>query len=294
MKSSDLVRILNPQSSSLRSALFVALLVCSLAGSSLAAAADVAQAAGLTLQAGDHVCFIGNTLAERMQHDGWVETLIQSRFPQHQLVFRNLGFSGDELTLRLRSSNFGSPDDHLTFNRADVIFAFFGYNESFGGEEGLAKFKSDLEGFVRGTLGKQYNGKSAPRLVLFSPIAHEDLGDPNLPDGSENNDRLAMYTAAMAEVAAANDVPFVDLFGPTRKLYEQSSKPLTINGIHLNHEGNRLVAEVIDQSLFADQRVRREPQTLEKLRQAVLDKNFYPGLFMNLGILEPPRASKRL
>jgi hypothetical protein len=33
----------------------------------------------LPLQDGDTVCIIGNALAERMQHDGWVETHIQSQ-----------------------------------------------------------------------------------------------------------------------------------------------------------------------------------------------------------------------
>ena len=43
------------------------------------------------------LCIIGNSLAERMQPDGWLEALIQARFPKHELVFRNLGFSGDEV-----------------------------------------------------------------------------------------------------------------------------------------------------------------------------------------------------
>jgi putative heme-binding domain-containing protein len=238
-------------------------------------AADEAPPADrLKVHRGDHICIIGNTLADRMQHDGWLETLFQSRFPKHQLVFRDLGFSGDELTLRLRSANFGSPDRWLNFNRADVIFAFFGYNESFDGVEGLDKFKKDLANFITQTLRQKYNGKTAPRLVLFSPIAHEDLHDPNLPDGSANNKRLKLYCAAMAEVARANQVVFVDLFGPTQQLYRKASKPLTINGIHLTENGNRLLAEVIDNALFS-RKVKRDPEALKKLRRAILDKNFY-------------------
>src|SRR5207244_6793162 len=113
--------------------------------------------------------------ADRMQHDGWLETYFSSRFPKHQLVFRNLGFSGDELTTRLRSFDFGSPDRWLTANKSDVVFAFFGYNESFGGEAGLPNFKKELDGLIKPTLGQKYNGKSAPRLVLLSAIDHEDL-----------------------------------------------------------------------------------------------------------------------
>src|SRR5437667_3378528 len=93
-----------------------------------------AHSAPFELKKGDRICIIGNTLADRMQHDGWLETLLQSRFPKLQLVLRDLGFSGDELTHRLRSAMFGSPDEWLSKEKADVVFAFFGYNESFGGQ----------------------------------------------------------------------------------------------------------------------------------------------------------------
>lgn len=227
------------------------------------------------LRKGDRVCFIGNTLAERMQHGGWLETLLQVRFPDHELVVRNLGFSGDELTQRLRSAGFGSPDEHLAFNKADVVFAFFGYNESFGGEAGLAKFKQDLADFVQHTRAQRYNGESPPRLVLFSPIAHEDLGDPNLPDGSENNRRIALYTDAMKEVAESLGCAFVDLYRPTLDLYARIDVPLTINGIHLNDLGDRNLAFSIDEALFGPAAEPPDSERLDAVRAAVLEKNFY-------------------
>ena len=55
--------------------------------------ASLANADGLELKKGDHICIVGGTLAERMQHYGWLETLIHARFPEHELVFRNLGYS---------------------------------------------------------------------------------------------------------------------------------------------------------------------------------------------------------
>src|SRR5262249_5664838 len=130
------------------------------------------------VKTGDHICIIGNSLADRMQHSGWLESFLYARFPDAQLVFRNLGFSGDELTVRLRSEGFGSPDDWLKKEQADVIFAFFGYNESFQGPAGLARFREDLDKFIKDTRGQKYNGKTAPRLVLFSPIAAEKHPDP--------------------------------------------------------------------------------------------------------------------
>jgi putative heme-binding domain-containing protein len=229
----------------------------------------------LRIRPGDHITIIGNTLADRMQHDGWLETFFQSRFPKHKLVFRDLGFAADELTIRLRSAGFGSPDEWLAKLHTDIVFAFFGYNESFGGKAGLPKFKQDVADFIQHTLTQKYNGKTAPRLVLFSPIAHENLHDRNLPDGKANNRRLALYTAAMAEVARAHQVPFVDLFTPTKKRYAHAGEHLTINGIHLNQRGNRFVAEAIDQALFPPgPQPKRDARALAKLRRAIMDKNF--------------------
>jgi hypothetical protein len=133
-------------------ALALALIQIVPAGGRSAAAREQTGAAGakspatFELRPNDHICIVGNTLAERMQYDGWLETMLHARFPKHQLVFRNLGFSGDELDTRLRSQNFGTPDEWLsgradpiggykenrfegTNTKADVIFAFFGYNE---------------------------------------------------------------------------------------------------------------------------------------------------------------------
>src|SRR4051794_3658015 len=209
--------------------------------------ATLAQAGPLVLKKGDRISIVGNTLAERMQHHGWLETYLHTRFPEHDLVFRNLGFSGDEITTRLRSQNFGSPDQWLTKTKTDVVFAFFGYNESYAGEQGLAAFKNDLADFIKHTTSQKYNGLTPPRLVLFSPIAHENLKSPNLPDGLANNARLSLYTAVMADVARSHQVAFVDLFQPTADLYAKSPTPLTINGIHLTTQGNELVARAIDE-----------------------------------------------
>src|SRR5437764_8491590 len=94
----------------------------------------------LELKSGDHIAIIGNTLADRFQHSGWFETFIYSKYPNLDLVFRNLAVAGDEVALRHRPADFGSADDWLKKVQADVIFAFFGFNESFHGSDGLAKF----------------------------------------------------------------------------------------------------------------------------------------------------------
>jgi len=101
---------------------------------------------------------------------------------------------------------------------ANVILAYWGFNESFKGAAGLADFKQALDEYLKKQLAADY-GKGHPKIVLLSPIAHENVKDPtDYPDGAANNKNLALYTQAMAEVAKANDVQFVDLFAASQQL----------------------------------------------------------------------------
>ncbi|MBN9522140.1 HEAT repeat domain-containing protein, partial [bacterium] len=261
------------------------------------------------LDRGDHVCIIGNTLAERMQHDGWLETFLHARLPEHDLTFRNLGFSGDEVggytanpdfNKRLRSQDFGTADQWLAgaapvpqpnsvgdksvvkANRfenvgtnADVIFAFFGNNESWAGEAGLPQFRQQVGDFIAHVTGQRYNGRSAPRLVLFSPVPFENHHSPNLPRGDEQNKNLALYTAAMKDVAAKANVPFVDLFTPMQGRYTTAKERLTINGVHLAEGGNRALAQAVDAALFPNDGKYLPPpdDVLNRIRPAVVERN---------------------
>src|SRR4051794_24885197 len=103
----------------------------------------------LKLEKGDHVVIIGNTLAERMNYFGNFETLLHSRFPEHNLYVRNLGWSADEISLRPRSKDYWDHNNNLGNHRPHVLIAMFGFNESFAGPAGVARFEADLEGFLK-------------------------------------------------------------------------------------------------------------------------------------------------
>ncbi len=158
-----------------------------------------------------------------------------------------------------------------------MILYFFGYNESFAGEDGLEQFKEDMTRLVEETKTKNYSGDGPPRIVLVSPIAFEPQipergGDPNLPDGSAENDRLELYTGGLKSVAEATDVGFVNLFRPTLKLFKNADERLTLNGARLNAAGYARLAPLLDAGLFGE-------GTPEKANPAVVaeldDKNFH-------------------
>lgn len=199
----------------------------------------------LKLERGARIAFIGNGLFERMQEHGWFEAMVLQRFAKEELVLRTLAWPGDELTVQPRPEAFGDLHEHLKAQQADVIFAAYGFNESFAGAAALPQFERDLAQFIVSLKLRRYNGKSPPHVVLVSPIAHEDLRNPNLPDGKDSNARLKLYSEAMARVAKRCGAAFVDVLTPTRVAMAATSKSaaLTDNGIHLNAAGYRLFAE---------------------------------------------------
>ena len=143
---------------------------------------------------GDRIAILGNGLADRMQHDGWTEALLQSELAGQEVSFRNMSLSGDRPNSYPRSKGFLEMNDYLRHVKADAVFAMFGYNESFDGEKGTSRYKQDLLNFIKNIRETKANGESLPRIVLFSPIAFQNLKDRNLPRGKLQNRNLALYT----------------------------------------------------------------------------------------------------
>ncbi|WP_348073097.1 PVC-type heme-binding CxxCH protein [Dyadobacter sp.] len=241
---------------------------------------------GFTPKKGDHIILLGNTFADRMRHYGYFETILQKNYPNKQLTLRNMGWSADEVGLQPRPLNFpgfGEKTSRLTEGKkevkfqgythegeriimpvplnfqglnqdlsdqkADIILLCFGMNEAFKGAAGIPQFEKDLHAFIQNLQNNQYNGRSAPTLVLVSPIAHENLGG-HLPDPAEHNKNLELYTKTMQKTANAKGLYFIDLFTTSiARAKLKNQPPITINGIHLNDAGYRLAAEWMGNSL---------------------------------------------
>ncbi len=236
------------------------------------ALATAAEGISPALQKGDHIAIIGGGLADRMQHDGTLEAMLVKANPTYDLVFRNLGFTGDEVNQRDRSESFGSPDDWLKRAKADVVWAFFGFNESFAGPAGVDAFKGQLHQLIHQTEAANYSGKGAPRLVLFSPIAAEKGVDPDWKNPTAINANVALYSAAIAEVAKHMGVPYVDLFTLSQEAYAKAKAPLTINGIHLSDAGYEALAPAMFKALAGTGAPALDAD-VKRIRAAVQDRN---------------------
>ncbi len=222
---------------------------------------------------GESVVILGGGLADRLQHTGWLEAYLQADLAGQHVSFRNHGYTGDRVDHRPRNQGFLSADDYLTLSKATTVFAMFGYNASFDGDP-LA-FRAALDSWIDHTRAQDYSGKGAPRIVLFSPIAAEDQRNPNFANAGELNDQLGAISSAMKAVAKEKDVLFVDLFTPTLHHFSMMAKePMTINGVHLNEAGSRVVGALIAKAIYG-QDTTQTNERLESIRAAVLDKNWH-------------------
>ena len=208
------------------------------------------NAAESPVRPGDHVAFVGNTFADQLRSHGYLETLLLQRSAGNPVSIRNLGWAGDMLSARDRPTNFPTEASTLEAHKTDVIIACFGMGESFAGKAGLAEFKKQLNAFIASHRARKYNGRSAVRLVLVSPIAYENLG-AQTPRWQERNREISAYARLMNETTANAGVPFIDLYGPTAVLMKGKNTPkLTDNGINLNDYGYWCVSRALADALL--------------------------------------------
>ncbi|MFN5333349.1 MAG: PVC-type heme-binding CxxCH protein, partial [Bacteroidota bacterium] len=254
----------------------------------------------LELRKGTRIALVGNNLGSRMMEYGGLETELHLRYPDSTLFIRNLCDPGDTPGFRPRSGTndpwafpgaeqyqdeyatpsgsegfLEKPDQWLTRLQADVVIGFFGFNESFQGEEKLPLFKEELEAWILHSKAQRYNGKAAPQLALVSPIAFEDLSSvKDVPDGKKENENLQRYTEAMEEVAKKHQVVFVDAFTPSKSWYQASEEPLTIDGSQLTEEGYEKLSVLLADKIFGEASTKAEANR-DLIDQAVLEKNWF-------------------
>ncbi len=206
---------------------------------SMAAQGD--ESPRFVLNDGDRIVLVGDTLVERDQRYGYLETMLTLQNPEKNLTFRNLGWSGDTVS-GLSRAGFDPPEagyrqliEQVLAAKPTVLIVGYGMADSFDGEAGLSRFVVGLNRLLDAVAATR------ARVVLLSPIAHTRLGAP-WPDPSAHNAMLERYGRSIAEVARSRGAWFIDLFEPFRAREAQGRAPITDDGIVLNEAGYRFLA----------------------------------------------------
>ncbi len=205
-------------------------LLCCIPAVFLTAPAGAAER--LELKDGDRVVLIGGTLIEREQRYGYWETALTAAFPDRDVTFRNLGWSGDTVWGEARAG-FDTPREgyqrlvrQTLALKPTVIVVGYGSNESFAGQPGVPRFREQLKKLLDDL------APAKARIVLLAPPLVDRPtwkgGDPNARDTD-----IKTYTLALEQIAYNRGLIFVNEFcqrhGP--------AFPLTGNGLHLTAYG---------------------------------------------------------
>jgi putative heme-binding domain-containing protein len=224
---------------------------------------------------------IGDTLIEREGAYGFIEERLTTQFPERNIQFRNLGWSGDTPQGTARASfDFDKPGKGFEKLKEDILAArpsvvILGYGMASSLEKPAAtpaRFKAEMLQLMDAIQAVTTN--SSVRFILLSPIRHEEFG-MDAEEIAKHNVTLGQYTKVLEEIADSRNCAFVSLFDALAR--SEKTGALTDNGIHLNGRGYARAAEVIAQGLGWEAEnsrlAARGELPLEELRQAILKKN---------------------
>ncbi|MFD3002450.1 SGNH/GDSL hydrolase family protein [Pontibacter toksunensis] len=221
-------------------------------------AAVEASGAAFELQNGDRVVFLGNSLFENDLPYGYLEYTLTTRWPNRDVTYRNIGWSGDTVWGEARSY-ISSPSaydllmEQLTKAQPTIVFIAYGANEALEGEAGLPRFKQGLTQLL-----DKVNELGA-KAILLSPIPVMAAGTAeNL---EQRNAMLELYASAVAKTASDRGLKFIDVFNPL--LERSKNATLSDNGLHLNENGYYHLASTIEDELGL------APRSKESVRLAV-------------------------
>lgn len=236
------------------------------------------------LKKGDRVVFLGNSLFENDFQYGYLELALATRWPDRDLTFRNLGWTGDNVYGVARSTITNPPTgyellmQHLTKAQPTVVFLAYGGIEAQDGEAGLPSFKEGLNKLL-----DKIDSLGA-RAILLSPIPI--LSSDSAANQTSRNAMLEVYSAAIAKTAAERGKRFVDIFKPIQEIGKQ--KTITENGIHLNETGYYYLTTILENKLGLPPRTKPVTITMSKNTNPTftIDEPYLP--------LPPPETGDRI
>jgi lysophospholipase L1-like esterase len=202
-------------------------------------------AAPFALKDGDRVVFVGNSLFENELEFGYLELALTTRWPNRNVTYRNIGWTGDTVWGDARSyiNNPPSPYEllleQLTQAQPTVVFVGYGAIEAQEGEAGLSRFSQGLNQLL------DKIEELGAKAILVSPVPL--LAAAAAEDAGPRHAMLERYAAAIAKAAASRGHRFIDIFNPLLEL--NKTVKLSDNGLHLNENGYYHLASVFEKGL---------------------------------------------
>lgn len=206
----------------------------------LATVLTIPAAAKPLVKSGEKIAFLGDsiTAAGWANPKGYVRLVIaglKANGIDPQAIPAGIsGHKSNEMLERLNRDVISKHPDWMTLS--------CGVNDVWHGAKGipLDQYKTNITAIV-----DQCQAKGIKVMILTATVIGEDLQN-------DNNKKLAAYNDFLRTLARKKQCPLADL----NKTFQQALKAsppkdghiLTVDGVHMNSDGNRLMAQVILQT----------------------------------------------
>ena len=244
--------------------------------SACAPSSEHASVPRLQPEEGDRIVFLGNAFFEEAVRYGELETSLALRWPDRNLSFRNIGWSGDTVfghsrTFGRRGAKFGGPEagfdrmsQHLAELDPDIVFVTYGFNESFGDAAGLEAFRKGAQRLL------EMLGALDSDIVLLSPSPMETGFGAPAEYVEERNAFLQSYSEEMKALAASRGLAYVDLLNSLKS----EAKTYSTDGIHPSGDGYRRISNIVAEALGLPEPIARlDSEEASLIRTEIIEKN---------------------
>jgi lysophospholipase L1-like esterase len=206
----------------------------------------VGCAAGIPLRKGNRIVFFGDSITEQgVKPNGYimlVKNELNARHPDQEIEIIGTGVSGDRVPDLVRR-----VAEDVIDPRPAIVVIYIGINDvwhwALQGHQGTPK--DQYESNLREVIARiQYAGA---KVILCTPSVIGEKRDGTNPQDAMLNE----YAAISRKIALDLGVRLCDLrkaFVDYLKVHNKEDKEkgvLTTDGVHLNDEGNKLVAQEI-------------------------------------------------
>ncbi len=207
----------------------------------LLASQAAGQQGGFQLKQGQTIVFLGDSITQAgAQPEGYVSLFkLFCGVNGYAVRVLNAGVSGHKSNDMLERL-----DRDVLAHHPDWVSISCGVNDVWHGERGvpLPDYKKNMTEMV----DRCVRGGAKVLLLTATPI-YENLNSPE-------NQKLRGYNAFLRELAKEKELLLCDLFRAFAGVYQAKTseeKVLTVDGVHMNGRGNRLMAREILRALGA-------------------------------------------
>lgn len=203
------------------------------------------------LQGVHRVVCLGDSITEAGEHPGgyvWlVRHYLSNLYPGQDIETLNAGVSGhrsNDMLARFQRDVLRKKPDLVTISVGvnDVWHGFMDNHPKGDGPRGikLEDFKSNLESMVG-----QAQAAGIKVVILSTTVIFEDRNSPE-------NKKVDKYNGVLRDIAREHYCPFVDFQRPFWTILDAYHSRtggrdnfLTVDGVHMNAEGNKVMAHTI-------------------------------------------------